>query len=140
MQLAAWAGNADMLGLFQEHLPEFEETSPRYLLDHRNWRGKTGPGSIKGALLRGGMNMVRLAVYPPSRATPDNVDFSGQPFGYVGPESKPGFDLLDALFFAKTWEGFQYINAFFKESIFLSKNSCSVLLARYAELGNMEMV
>ena len=140
VQLAAWAGNADMLRLFQEHLPEFEETPPRYHPDHQNWRGKTGPGSIKGALIREDMDMVRLAVYPPSRATPDNADFSGQPFGHVDPESKPGFDLQDALFCVKTWEAFQYINAFFSESILLSENSCSVLLARYTELGNTEMV
>jgi hypothetical protein len=47
MQLAAWAGNAEMLRLFQEHLSEFEETPPHYPLDHHNWRGKIGPGSIR---------------------------------------------------------------------------------------------
>jgi ankyrin repeat protein len=84
--------------------------------------------------------MVRLAVYPPSRATPDSEDYCGQSFGHVDPESKPGRDLQDALFCTKTWEGFQDTNAFFKESILLSKNSCSVLLAHYAQLGNTEIV
>lgn len=138
MQLAAWAGNADMLRLFQEHLPEFEEITPRYDFNDRTWRGKTGPGSIKGAVLRGDMNMIRLAVYPPSRSTPDDTNFSGQPFGQVDPGSKRGSDLQAALYFAKTWEAFQYIDAFFKESILLSDTS--LLLARNAELGNVEMV
>ncbi|KAH6662577.1 ankyrin repeat-containing domain protein [Halenospora varia] len=139
MQLAAWAGNADMLRLFQEHLPNFEEIPPRYYFDQKAWRGKTGPDSIKGAALRGDMNMVRLAVYPPSRSTPDNTDFSGQPFGHVDPKSIPCSDLRDALFFAKTWEVFQYIDSFFKESI-ISSERVSLLLARYAELGDVEIV
>jgi ankyrin repeat protein len=138
MQLAAWAGNADMLRLFQEHLPEFEEIPPRFDFDDRTWRGKTGPGSIKGAVLRGDMDKVCLAVYPPSRSTPDNMDFSGQPFGHVDPQSKPGSDLEAALYSVQTWEAFQYIDAFFKDSILLSDSS--LLLARYAELGNVEMV
>jgi ankyrin repeat protein len=138
MQLAAWAGNADILRLFQEHLPEFEEIPPRWQFDDKSWRGKHGPGSVKGAALRGDMDMVRLAVYPPSRSTPDNTDFASQPFGHVDPESKPGSDLHAALYCAKTLEAFKYIDAFFKQSILLSDTS--LILAHYAELGNVEIV
>jgi len=140
IQLAAWVGNGDMLGLFQEHLPEFEEIPPRYDHDDKAWRGKIGPGSIKGSALRGDMSMIHLAVYPPSRSTPDNTDFSGQRFGHVDPNSKPGSDLQAALYCAKTWEAFQYIDAFFKESIIRSGLDTTLLLARYAELGNVEIV
>ena len=139
IQLAAWVGNFDMVQLFQEHLPEFEELAPRYPLDD-NWRGKTGPGSIKGAVLHGDMDMIRLAVYPPSRSTSDSTNFSGQPFGLVDPKTLQGSDLQAALYCVKTWEAFQYIDAFFKESILLSDVARTLLLARYAELGNVEIV
>ncbi|KAH8680034.1 ankyrin repeat-containing domain protein [Tricladium varicosporioides] len=139
IQLAAWAGNANMLRLFQEHLPDFEEIPPRDFADEKNWRGKTGPDSVKGAVLSGDMDMVRLAVYPPSRSTSNNTDFSGQPFGHVDPRSLPGYDLQLTLFCAKTWEVLQYIDSFFEESM-LSSDLATLLLARYAELGNVEIV
>jgi ankyrin repeat protein len=138
LQLAAWAGNADMLRLFQEHLPEFEEIPSPDGLDWGIWRGKVGPGSIKGASLSGDLNMIRLAVYPESRSNPDNTDFSGQPFGNVDISSKTGSDLYNCLYNTKNWEIFQYIDAFFKESILQSDPP--YLLARYAELGNLEIL
>jgi ankyrin repeat protein len=138
MQLAAWAGNADMLRLFQEHLPEFEDIPPRYHNDFQTWRGKTGPWSIKGASLRGDMNTIRLAIYPDSRSTPDNTDFCGQPFGNVDKTSKPGSNLQDCLYYAKNWETLQYIDTFFKESILQSHEP--YLMVRYAVLGNVEIV
>lgn len=140
MQLAAWAGNAEMLKLFQEHLLEFEEIPPRFQMDDRTWRGKTGPGAIKGAALSGDMQMLQLAIYPPSRATPDNTDFAGQPWGKVDSNSKPGADLRAALYFSKTWEVFQYIDSFFEKSILIDGNHKFLLLEQYSELGNVEMV
>ncbi|PQE28625.1 multiple ankyrin repeats single kh domain protein [Rutstroemia sp. NJR-2017a BBW] len=138
LQLAAWAGNADMLRLFQEHLPEFEEIPSPDGFDWGLWRGKVGPGSIKGASLSGDLNIIRLAVYPESRSTPDNTDFSDQPFGKVDIDSQTGSDLYSCLYQAKNWEIFQYIDAFFKESIFQPDHP--YLLARYAQLGNLEIL
>ncbi|TVY36113.1 hypothetical protein LCER1_G009431, partial [Lachnellula cervina] len=73
MKLAAWAGNAQMLEIFQDHVPEMDGLGhiPIELVFDDGWRGKTGPASINGAVLRGDIAMVRLAVYPPSRAAPD---------------------------------------------------------------------
>ncbi|KAM0806765.1 putative Multiple ankyrin repeats single kh domain protein [Seiridium cardinale] len=70
LQLAAWAGNRDMLGLFQEHLPEYEHIRSDKHYDHC-WRGKAGPGSITGGAMRGDLEILRLALYPPSSARKD---------------------------------------------------------------------
>ena len=72
MYIAAWTGQADLLLLFQEHLlPDYEER--RHLDGHLDthsysWRFHFGPGSLHGAAARGDMDMVRLCLYPPSRA------------------------------------------------------------------------
>lgn len=139
MQLAAWAGNISMLKLFQEHLPEFEDIPPRHeddKFDH--WRGKTGPGSIKGAALRGDMDMIRLAIYPPSRSDPTSTDFSGQPHGHLDTEARPNINLWACVCESKTWEMFQYLDAFFKESHLVA--APAQVLRRYTELGNLEIV
>ena len=67
MYLAAWTGQATMLELMQEHLPDFEDDE-RY--NSRDFRSKIGPGSLHGAAVRGDMDMVQLALYPPSRTIP----------------------------------------------------------------------
>ena len=49
MYIAAWTGQSDMLLLFQEHLPEFEErqvSSYGYTCTSRTWSSKIGPGSL----------------------------------------------------------------------------------------------
>ncbi|KAI2781573.1 ankyrin [Daldinia loculata] len=132
MQLAAWAGNADMLRFLQEYLPDSENIP----FDADSWRGKTGPGSIKGASIGGDMNILRLAIYPPSRMTPDSKDFAGYLFGQVDPHSKQGRDLRSALLCAKTPETFQYIQTFFQDPGLDNR----FLLLRYAELGNVDIV
>jgi hypothetical protein len=51
MKLAAWAGNAQMLEIFQDHVPEMEGFDPALVFNY-NWRGKVGPASISGAAIR----------------------------------------------------------------------------------------
>jgi ankyrin repeat protein len=72
MYLAAWTGQAEILELMQEHLPEFEEIDPGN--KWAGYRSKIGPGSLVGAAARGDMNMMRLALYPPSRIIPPRGD------------------------------------------------------------------
>ncbi|GKT40289.1 uncharacterized protein ColSpa_00470 [Colletotrichum spaethianum] len=82
LRLAAWAGHADILKLFQEQLPEYE----CYGTGIKQWRAKTGPGAIgaiTGAAIRGDLDMLRLAIYPPSRIQPGTSDFAGFPYGQV---------------------------------------------------------
>ncbi|KAK4449037.1 ankyrin repeat-containing domain protein [Podospora aff. communis PSN243] len=77
MFIAAWTGQSEMLKLFQEHLPEFEEyqdPTGAYMCASRTWKSKIGPGSLHGAAIRGDMDMVRLCLYPPSRAAASEAE------------------------------------------------------------------
>lgn len=135
MEISAWAGNADMLELFQESLPKFKKLTPRFEYDLKTWRGKTGPGSVRGATMRGDMKMLRLAMHPPS-GTDSNDRFAGQPLGHVDPHSEQGSDLAAALLYCKTPKVYSYIRSFFDEP----PVKINYLLARYANMGNLEMV
>jgi len=134
MYLAAWAGNAQMLELFQAHVPEMEGYDPVFVFNH-NWRGKIGPASIKGAARRGELDMVRLAVYPPSRAAPDSTDFAGEPFGSVSRSSSTGNALALAQWETRDVDVYKYLENFFTERAHLSH-----ALPRHARLGNLDMV
>ena len=134
MQLAAWAGNALMLELFQEHVPEMEDFDPTLAFNH-NWKGKVGPASIKGAARRGDINMVRLAVYPPSRAASDSTDFAGEPFGRVDRASSTGNALCLAQWATRNIEVYKYLEDFFAKPADLSH-----VLAKHARYGNLDMV
>lgn len=70
MYLAAWTGRADVLQLIQEYLPDFEDADPGNI--YANFRSKIGPPSLIGAAVRGDMDMVKLALYPPSRSLPSS--------------------------------------------------------------------
>jgi hypothetical protein len=100
-----------------------------------NWRGKVGPASISGAAIRGSLNMVRLAVYPASRAAPDSTDFVGEAFGSVHRRSSTGNALSLAQWAARDVEVYKYLESFFSEPANLSR-----ALAKHIRLGNLEMV
>jgi len=134
MQLAAWAGNALMLELFQVHVPEMEGLDPTLAFNCK-WRGKVGPASIKGAATRGDIDMVRLAVYPPSRAAPDSTDFAGEPFGRVHRVSSTGNTLSLAQWATRDIEVYKYL-----ENFFAKPDDLSLALAKHARLGNLDMV
>lgn len=134
MRLAAWAGNAQMLECFQAHVSEMEGFDPALVFNHK-WRGKVGPASIKGAAIRGDIEMVRLAVYPPSRATPDSTDFAGEPFGCVDRRSSTGNALNLAQWATRDIEVHKYLENFFGKS-----GNVSLALAKHARLGNLDMV
>jgi hypothetical protein len=134
MKLAAWAGNAQMLEIFQDHVPEIEGLDPALVFNY-NWRGKVGPASISGAAIRGEIHMVRLAVYPPSRAAPDSTDFVGEAFRSVDRRSNTGNALSLAQLATRDVEVYKYLESFFSEPANLS-----YALAKHARLGNLEMV
>jgi len=134
MELAAWAGNTQMLQMFQENVPELEGLDPGLLSDP-DWRGKVGPASIKGAAARGDIEMVRLAIYPPSRAAPESTDFVDQVFGSVSRRRTPGIDLSRAQSTTRDVEVYKYLEGFFPEP-----SNLSLALVYHARWGNLEMV
>ncbi|MBE3046528.1 ankyrin repeat domain-containing protein, partial [Candidatus Bathyarchaeota archaeon] len=143
MHLAAWAGHADLLELFQEQLPEFEKTG-RYPKD---WRAKVGRGSLLGASQRGDMDMVRLAAYPPSRAAASDpgkaTDFVNIRHGEVEANSPLGTYLYIAASRTSSWEVRQYIMAFLSKNFDGFLNDDDPLggsLKYHATSGNLDMV
>jgi ankyrin repeat protein len=125
MELAAWAGNTDMLLLFQEHMPEYEKLSGPY-----EWRGKVGPCAIKGAAIRGDIDMVRLAMHPPSST---NRDF----WKDIDMKTQPGSNLFNALRQTTNLEVFQYISDFFHPTG--KEDRATSLLLCHVRYGNLEM-
>ncbi|KAF1976068.1 ankyrin, partial [Bimuria novae-zelandiae CBS 107.79] len=134
MELAAWAGNAQILQMFQENVPELEGLDPARVLDTA-WRGKVGPASIRGAATRGDIEVVRLAIYPPSRAAPESTDFVDQVFGSFDCRSSTGVKLSIAQSATRDVEVYKYLEGFFSGPSYLSSD-----LTRHARLGNLEMV
>lgn len=143
MFLAAWAGHADLLELFQEQLPEFEKTG-RY---PQHWRAKVGRGSLSGAAQRGDMDMVRLAAYPPSRSAASSpekaTDFVHFRHGEVEPRSQLGTYLYVAASRTSSWEVRQYIMGFLSKNFdgFLDKDDpLGNNLETHVMSGNLDMV
>lgn len=89
MTFAAWGGHSDILRLFQEHQGGYR---PREINteDRRpgsqgfDFEGNVDPGAIVGAACSGDIEMVMLAIYPPSRHNPETTSFLHEPFGHVG--------------------------------------------------------
>ncbi|KAM3065336.1 hypothetical protein ACMFMG_011540 [Clarireedia jacksonii] len=133
MRLAAWAGNTQILEMFQEHLPELDAFDPPSMTG--NWMGKLGPASMIGAAIRGDINMLRIAVYPPSRTTPESTDFMGESFGKVNRYSKTGNPLSLVQGITRDVEVYKYLGNFFGNNDLMS-----ITLAKHARLGNLEMV
>ncbi|KAK8102548.1 hypothetical protein PG984_015694 [Apiospora sp. TS-2023a] len=63
MYMAAYTGNKELLSVFQERMPEFVKLGPN---EGRDWRSKRGPGAILGAVRRGNMDILQLAMNPPT--------------------------------------------------------------------------
>jgi ankyrin repeat protein len=120
MYVAAWSGRAEMLQIMQEHLPDLEDSPQSSIRSHR----KVGPGSLEGAAVRGDMDMVRLALYPPSRkiVTPPGDDNEAKErnsllIGRYEPGSVPIFSDLyryieDAMRKTASPEVYQYLRSF----------------------------
>lgn len=138
LRLAAWAGHADILKLFQEHLPEYERTGTKQY----QWRAKTGPGSITGAAIRGDVDMLRLAIYPPSRAAPHSSDCAGFSHGHVtfgAPYDQQVSELYHSVRMTRSLDAFKYICSFFEhgeDGFNLVRN----ITRDHCEWGNVEIV
>ena len=120
MRLAAWAGNTNMIELFQENLPEYDEKGLR--------------DSLLGVAIRGDIKLARIAIYPPSRTSPNSTNVAGQQFGKMDHREGAGKALNFALRFTRDIEVFQYF-----ESFFAKPGGVIVPLLKHARLGNLEM-
>lgn len=151
MFIAARTGQADMLRLFQEHLPFFKAGKPGPLHPPHmwggwglrptpTWRSKIGPGSLIGAAKRGDMDMVRLCLYPPSRETPDDDLIVGYKPGHIFADSPVGTYITWAMWGASSPEIYQYLLSLISLWPQEAQQMKNRHLAAAAASGNVAMV
>lgn len=145
MYVAAWTGRADILQVLQEVLPHLEEPGPDRPYDR--FRSKIGPGSLEGAASRGDVDMVRLALYPPSRniQPPDaNSTVSGSELvighkpGFIDPGSDLGRYIISGMRLARSPEVYDYLKSFLADN--LPSDMVTSHLSLKAGAGDLVMV
>jgi hypothetical protein len=134
MKLAAWAGNATMLEMFQEHLAEVADVPQLQGYYTHLCNGKVNKGAILGAAILGNIDMVKLALYPPSRAAPDSLDISGQKCGQVDQYSATGNAIVRAKWATRSLDVYKYL-----QSLYTLEDELHDV-AIFAGRGNLEVV
>ncbi|KAK5636799.1 hypothetical protein RRF57_012511 [Xylaria bambusicola] len=109
MQLAAFAGHADMVLLFQEHLPPIDDEYTGNAFS--DWKVNTGLVAVEGAALRGDVDMLRLAISPPSRPELRESHFSGLDLGNLDYNTNGRLVLVSALLMTGSWDVMLYIRS-----------------------------
>ncbi|CAG9937450.1 unnamed protein product [Clonostachys rosea f. rosea IK726] len=149
IEAAALAGHADMLQILQESLPDMvrppadRETNPRGFIGHATLptvlcKGKADPQAVVGAAMNGDVELLKMALYPPSRRDPRSTDYFEQPHGKVKERSLPGLTLRAAMLHSKSLNVYRILSDFFAQSTELFP-ACQ-RLDRYCEFGNLEIV
>ncbi|KAI9645926.1 hypothetical protein NHQ30_005363 [Ciborinia camelliae] len=160
--LAAWAGNSEMLEIFQKTLPDSLETHLNEINgsewgglmelklpieDPSHWAMRVNPEAIIGAAMCGDLSMVCRAIYPPScdsRESPLDGQTSGyldvfETFSYADLHLSIIRDLLDEAQYA-SWnvEVYKYLQSFQDREE--SRDNLTQCLVMHAGCGNLEMV
>ncbi|KAK4207411.1 hypothetical protein QBC37DRAFT_487510 [Rhypophila decipiens] len=121
MSFAALGEHVDILLLLQEHQVEYRDLDsdpPRNAADHPcaatfEWEGKADPGAIVNAAYKGNLELLRLAIWPPSRSDQENTNsYLGQIFGCVDGRSKAYKCLMAAKYMTGDWEVYRFLAAF----------------------------
>lgn len=139
MELASRAGNSEILELFQEHLPEFDETGEVDCRWNWNWQAKVSPDSITGAVIREDMGLLKLSLYPPSRGAPHSTDVLGQPYGRISPGSSIG-KIITRIATSETRSPdiYRYLETLLAERF--GEDDLLYTLVLHAKYGNLVMV
>ena len=138
--IAAWAGQADILQLMQEQLPDPEDGY------HCHWRYCIGYKSLHGAAFRGDMGIVRLCLYPPSRLLRKNTSEADTSIAGFDPGSIPAGSSLgsiigSALCLARTLDVYKYLSSLINNvSRYREDRSMDEHLVSFAGTGNMSLV
>ncbi|VUC20111.1 unnamed protein product [Clonostachys rosea] len=151
IEAAALAGNFEIFRLIQESLPDVVEPNlnplngPLAFLDHYELeeiyiKGKADIQGVVGAAMSGDVELLEMALYPPSRADPNSTAY----FDYISTEPTTTRQqrfarrlLMRALFFAKNWDVYSRLASILPE---LSDTFRGKLLRRFAEYGNLSIV
>ncbi|KAM7192742.1 hypothetical protein V8F33_008203 [Rhypophila sp. PSN 637] len=124
MSFAALGEHVDILLLLQEHQVEYRDyhsDPPRKKTGSRGdpygatfeWEGKADPGAIVNAAYKGNLELLRLAIWPPSGSDQENTNsYLGQMFGCVDRRSKAFKCLMVAKYMTGNWEVYRFLAAF----------------------------
>ncbi|KAF7861958.1 hypothetical protein EAF04_007839 [Stromatinia cepivora] len=130
MRLAAWAGNTHILEYLQQKTVELEGLESRSaLLDGYYY-------SVTGAARSGDLDMVRLAVFPPSRTTRESMDLMVKSFLHVDRGSKDAYAIFRSDSSTRNLEVYKYLEGFYEKPVSELRGD----LEKHAHLGNLEIV
>ncbi|CAG9973303.1 unnamed protein product [Clonostachys byssicola] len=157
IEAAAFAGDKEMLQLLQESLPDGVSPSPpgtpfsqHYALNRIDFKGKADPQAILGAAMNGSIDILQVALHPPSK-TVNSIASSGgdlvQGLGYALISSFDaqwdseahtrfvGYLFSTILHYADNWPVYQKLAPFAPEQ---AKELFKV--GKYADYGRLDMV
>jgi hypothetical protein len=126
-----------MLKRFQEHLAEAPHIDPQLEHDSRPlWSAKVHRGAILGATILGNMDMVKLAIYPPSRSSPDSLDINGRQCGHVARRSHTGLSLIRAKLATWNPDIYKYLHSLHTTE----GRTLDLDVSTFARQGNLEVM
>ncbi|VUC25186.1 unnamed protein product [Clonostachys rosea] len=125
-------------------LPDPEEVDPKPTLHSTMGSvpctGKADPRAVAGAAAAGDLQVLEMALYPPSRRDNNSANYFGQPHGNVNPNSPPGRALKSIMVHSKTWEVYSRLASFFHDFYSSQPAEAAFHLQMFVELGNYEIV
>ncbi|VUC28225.1 unnamed protein product [Clonostachys rosea] len=147
IEAAALAGHADMLQILQESLPDMVRppadriANPRGFIGHPTLptvlcKGKADPQAVVGAAMNGDIDLLKMALHPPSRSDVKSTDYFEQPHGKVVERSLPGLTLRAAMLHSKSLDVYRILADFFAQNT----DPAYHRLDRFCEFGNLEIV
>ncbi|CAH0023993.1 unnamed protein product [Clonostachys rhizophaga] len=137
--------------MIQENLPDMvepvrDEANPpqpflyHYSLSEIHNKGKADIQGVVGAAMNGDIQLLEMALYPPSRADPNSTAY----FDYIPTEPITSHQQLEtqrllerAQFFAKNWAVYSRLASLLPEP---SASLRRGLIRRFAEYGNLDIV
>ncbi|CAH0050890.1 unnamed protein product [Clonostachys solani] len=149
IEAAALAGHADLLQILQESLPDIvhppadRAANPRGFIGHPTLptvlcKGKADPQAVVGAAMNGDTDLLKMALYPPSRSDLQSTDYFEQPHGKVVERSLPGLTLRAAMLHSKSLGVYRILSDFFAQN--KEPFPACHRLDRFCEFGNLEIV
>ncbi|KAI0600308.1 ankyrin repeat-containing domain protein [Biscogniauxia sp. FL1348] len=130
-EVAAWWGSQQMLELFQQHVPKFGDDTTD--ADRRLWCGRAMAMAVRGAVIRGDLHRVRLALSHEAYKLLDGDNAVGRPFSI---EKSLDTSIRSALTICRSPEIYAYLKSVVPEQ----GVDDIVSLKTHALHGNIEMV
>ncbi|KAI1634459.1 ankyrin repeat-containing domain protein [Biscogniauxia mediterranea] len=130
-EVAAWWGSQQMLELFQQHVPKFDDNTPNAY--HRRWCHMAMAQAARGATIRGDLHRVQLALSPEAYKLLDADNAAGRPFNI---QESLGASIISAMNICRSIEVHSYLKSLVPEKRYDS----IIPLCIHASHGNIDMV